>query len=167
VKEAEGPGILTVFLAVAALSGVTVMALHWRHLAAGPPESSIALTATPADREAGHFALCHGPERITCVIDGDTIWYRHQKIRIADINAPEVSEPACDYELQLGEKATQRMRTLLNQGPFSLVPLPGRDADVYGRKLRTITRGGRSLGGVLVAEGLAERWIGYRRDWCR
>ena len=27
-------------------------------------------------------------------------------------------------------------------------------------------RGGESLGGVLVGEGLAERWQGFRGSWC-
>ncbi|MBS0253811.1 MAG: thermonuclease family protein [Proteobacteria bacterium] len=132
-----------------------------------PAPDQIEPKASAADTESGHFALCRGRERITCVVDGDTIWYRREKIRIADINAPEVSDPQCDHELDLGEKATDRLVELLNAGPFSLVPLPDRDADVYGRKLRTIRRGGQSLGAVLVAEGLAERWVGYRRDWCK
>ena len=144
-------------------------ALHWRGwigdlLASTPPQ--IRLMASPADTESGHFALCHGP-RITCVVDGDTIWYKHRKIRLTDINAPEISEPACDYELDLGEKAADRLVVLLNQGPFSLESLPDRDTDKYGRELRKITRGGKSLGEVMVAEGLAERWIGYRRNWCK
>jgi micrococcal nuclease len=41
-----------------------------------------------------------------------------------------------------------------------------RDEDRYGRKLRTIERDGRSLGDVLVAEGLARPWDGARRSWC-
>ncbi len=161
--------VLLVIAGVLALLALMLGALHWRGRMAAmlhPGEAKIVLTQGPQDREYGHFAICHGPGRTTCVIDGDTIWYRAAKIRLADINAPEVSEPTCDAELDLGEKATNRMVELLNQGRFSLVPLPGRDADVYGRKLRTITRGGRSLGGVLVAEGLAERWVGVRRDWC-
>ena len=164
------PGMLALAGAVLALMVVMLLALrgrgwveHWFH----PHPAEVALAAGPADTESARFALCRGPYRVTCVVDGDTIWYRHHKIRLADINAPEVSEPQCDAELDLGEKATDRLIVLLNAGPFSLVPLPDRDEDVYGRKLRTITRGGKSLGGVLVAEGLAERWVGYRRDWCR
>jgi len=55
---------------------------------------------------------------------------------------------------------------LLNAGAFSVVADGKRDVDKYGRKLRDITRGGKSLGSVLVSEGLAERWTGRRRDWC-
>src|SRR5687768_10767713 len=43
-----------------------------------------------ADREAARFGLCGGMGRAggDCVIDGDTFWYRGEKIRIADINTP-------------------------------------------------------------------------------
>jgi endonuclease YncB( thermonuclease family) len=160
--------MLTLALAVLGLMAVMLLALrgrgwvaHWLH----PHPAEVALVAGAGDREQARFALCRGPVRVTCVVDGDTIWYRHQKIRLADINAPEVSEPQCDAELDLGEKATDRLIVLLNPGPFSLVPLPDRDEDVYGRKLRTITRGGKSLGAVLVAEGLAERWVGYLQEY--
>ena len=53
-------------------------------------------------------------------------------------------------------RAKYRMRELLNQGPFVLKTTYGRDEDTYGRKLRTISRDGRSLGDVLVDEGLAD-----------
>ncbi|MGZ3259320.1 MAG: thermonuclease family protein [Croceibacterium sp.] len=41
-----------------------------------------------------------------------------------------------------------------------------RDRDRYGRLLRTVTRGGASVGEELVREGLAEQWKGYRGNWC-
>lgn len=89
------------------------------------------------------------------------------QIRNADINTPELGGAKCDYERQLGQAAKARLRNLLNAGNFTLAPNPdGRDTDKYGRDLRIIKRGGQSLGDILVAEGLAERWQGYRRDWC-
>ncbi len=105
-----------------------------------------------------------GPIRYSCVIDGDTFWLRGEKIRIADINAPEISEPKCSYESELGEKATQRLVELLNAGPFTL-ERADRDTDRYGRQLRVVTREGESLGLTLEKEGLAEHWRGYRRSW--
>lgn len=110
--------------------------------------------------------LCKGWPRVNCVIDGDTIWYRREKIRIADINAPETHDPRCTYEAGLGKRATDRMISLLNAGPFQIVSTGDRDEDVYGRKLRIVERNGYSLGQTLVKEGLAERWQGYRRNWC-
>jgi micrococcal nuclease len=117
------------------------------------------------DTEVAGFGRCSGPGRSTCVVDGDTFWYRNEKIRIADINTPEISEPGCASEAALGEQATDRLMELLNQGPFSLEPVD-RDRDRYGRLLRTVTRQGRSLGDQLIAEGLAEPWRGRRSDWC-
>ena len=98
------------------------------------------------------------------VIDGDTIRYKGETIRVADIDTPEV-RGRCPYEKALAARATQRMRALLLAGPFELEPI-SRDEDRYGRKLRVVTRGGRSLGDQLVAEGLARTWTGRREPWC-
>ena len=99
------------------------------------------------------------------MVDGDTFWLDGTKFRIADINTPEVREPRCAAELELGEKATGRLVVLLNQGGFTLGSVD-RDEDAFGRKLRVVSRCGKSLGEVLVSEGLAERWTGSRRAWC-
>lgn len=100
------------------------------------------------------------------VIDGDTFVARGERIRVADIDTPE-REGRCAYETRLAARATARMRALLAAGPFELHPIAsGRDEDRYGRKLRIVTRGGRSLGDQLVAEGLARTWSGRREPWC-
>lgn len=133
-----------------------------------PPSLAFDLPAprpTAVDREAARFAQCSGAVRRNCVVDGDTFWYRGRKIRIADINTPETSEPKCAREAELGAKATARLTQLLNAGSFTL-EATDRDQDRYGRTLRVVTRGGESLGAALEREGLAERWQGYRKDWC-
>ena len=117
------------------------------------------------DTESARFDACGRGERINCVIDGDTFWYAGEKIRVADINTPEVSDPQCAREAQLGERASARLLALLNQGAFSLETVD-RDRDPYGRLLRTVTRDGASVGAVLVGEGLAEEWQGTRGGWC-
>lgn len=100
------------------------------------------------------------------VIDGDTFDYDGVRIRIADIDTPEVNG-RCAYETDLAARATARLDSLLGEGAFELHPNPdGRDEDPYGRKLRIVTRGGQSLGDVLVAEGLARTWTGRREPWC-
>ena len=114
---------------------------------------------------AASFALCAEGPRTTCVVDGDTFWLNGEKVRIADINAPETHSAGCAEEQALGDKATRRLINLLNAGPFELVT-EGRTTDRYGRALRVIRRGGQSLGGELVREGLAEPWRGRRSDWC-
>ncbi len=131
---------------------------------------SLLLLASPPpavgqDSEQARFALCGSGARVTCVVDGDTFWLDGAKIRLADINTPETSQPGCAAEAELGAAATRRLIQLLNQGAFTLTT-EGRDIDRYGRQLRVATRDGTSLGAVLVAEGLAEPWRGRRSDWC-
>ena len=98
------------------------------------------------------------------VIDGDTFRYAGEKIRIADIDTPEVNG-RCASEKALAARATDRLAVLLAAGPFKLEPVD-RDEDRYGRKLRIVTRGGRSIGDQLVSEGLARTWSGRREPWC-
>lgn len=123
--------------------------------------------AAPAGATSQAFPLCASGPRTTCVVDGDTFWLRGEKIRIADINTPETSQPACPREAALAKAATRALQALLAQGPFTLAPAPdGRDRDRYGRLLRTVTRNGQSLGAQLVKAGLAEPWQGRRGNWC-
>ncbi len=119
----------------------------------------------PALLIAASFALCASGPRNTCVVDGDTFWLDGEKIRIADINAPETHGAQCSSELARGEAAARRLIALLNAGPIAL-EAGSRERDRYGRLLRIVTRGGRSLGQQLVEEGLAEHWHGRRGNWC-
>jgi micrococcal nuclease len=168
VRRGRGraPSPWTPYFIVAPLAVFTAVFL-WD---GGPPGWAIPLDApgeTPIDQVSAQFSRC-GEIRYTCVVDGDTIWYRGNKIRIADINTPELSEPECAREGQLAERATQRLTTLLNQGPFEIRKqgFGAEDADRYGRLLRVLSRDGESLGEVLVREGYAETWKGYRGSWC-
>ena len=44
---------------------------------------------------AATFALCAEGPRTTCVVDGDTFWLNGEKVRLADINAPETHGATC------------------------------------------------------------------------
>jgi len=139
-----------------ALAGLALgLAVIYRPVALGEIAAGVA-EAAPHASEAG------GPP--VRVIDGDTFDYGGQRIRIADIDTPEL-RARCDAELRLARAATERLHGLLAAGPFELKRL-GRDEDRYGRKLRVVIRGGRSIGDMLVAEGLARTWTGRREPWC-
>jgi micrococcal nuclease len=112
---------------------------------------------------SGGESAFSGPVR---VIDGDTFEHGGERIRVADIDTPEL-EGRCAFETELAARATSRLRALLSEGPFELHPIAGRDEDRYERKQRIVTRGGRSLGDRLVAERLARTWTGRREPWCR
>ena len=113
------------------------------------------------------FGLCGSQERVTCVVDGDTIIHQGLRIRLIDFDAPEIDVPKCASEEALGHKARLRLRDLLNAGTVRIVKAGSRDEDRYGRKLRLVTVNGRSVGDILIEEGLAWPWEGRRHDWCR
>lgn len=141
----------------------------------GPsPQSTTAPNARPPQpiKLAGstryeniRFALC-GRRPVTCVVDGDTFWLEGVKIRLADIDTPEVGSPLCEAERMRGLEATTRLLELLNAGPFELRSIEGKRLDRYGRQLRVVERDGYSIGQRLVDEGLAHRWLGYKQSWC-
>lgn len=118
-----------------------------------------------AQRSTEIFSICGDGRRVTCVVDGDTFWFRGAKIRIADIDTPELSPPRCERERQRGMAAKRRLLEILNSGPL-VFRSTARDEDRFGRKLRVVYRGDRSVGDILVAEGLARKWEGSRRGWC-
>ena len=121
--------------------------------------------ALPSERRA-RAAGSEAAAAAIRVIDGDTFDHDGVRIRIADIDTPEL-RGRCTYETELAARARSRLRTLLAAGAVELHPLPnGRDEDRYGRKLRIVTQRGRSVGDVLVAEGLARTWTGRREPWC-
>ncbi|WP_082510062.1 MULTISPECIES: thermonuclease family protein [unclassified Rhizobium] len=132
----------------------------------GPPTLIKASAGDVEARTLQTFRNCAVGSRKACVVDGDTIWMNGQKVRIADIDTPEINEPKCASELALGTRATERLLELINSGPFEVHAWPQRDEDRYGRKLRVLVRNGRSLGNILVSEGLARTWTGRREPWC-
>ncbi|WP_291133477.1 thermonuclease family protein [Erythrobacter sp.] len=160
-------GALTLALGGAAFAAVFLAPGPGGTGAAGAQVAASLPEAARGGAERAVFPICSGSNRVTCVVDGDTIWYRGTKIRIADIDTPETFRPSCERERMIGERATRRLQELLNEGAFTLaLPPSGRETDRYGRALRVVLRGGESLGQRLVREGLAMRWGGPRREWC-
>ncbi|MBY2973110.1 thermonuclease family protein [Rhizobium leguminosarum] len=121
--------------------------------------------AQQPDSASDAFSICGSGQRITCVVDGDTFWFRGEKIRIADIDTPELSPPRCQRERELGLAAKNRLLDILNSGPL-LFKTTAREEDRFGRKLRIVYRDRHSVGDMLVAIGLARKWQGSRRSWC-
>lgn len=123
-------------------------------------------TSSPTtEARSPHFPLC-GRGASDCVLDGDTFQYRGDRIRIADIDAPETHGARCADERALADRATLRLAELLSAGGFTMSAYGSRDRDQYGRALRVVYQGGVSIGARLVSEGLARPWEGRRRGWC-
>lgn len=153
------PGVVPLLMALLVGSGFAVRPAGITDLIALPG------SAGTVGVSGGGFMNCIA-RGDSCVIDGDTIRYNGSRIRIEDIDAPETHEPRCASELALGQRATRRLLDLINAGPFEIVYTGGRNLDRYGRELRRLVRGGKSLGEILVEEGLARRWDGARHPWC-
>ena len=107
---------------------------------------------------AAAIAVCPpSGARHHCVHDGDTVWWQGEKIRIADIDTPELTGK-CEAERRRARAARDRLVQLLNARP---VTIRRTGTDRFGR---TLARLG-NVGEQLIAEGLATRWP-KRRDWC-
>ena len=153
------PLLPLLFIGLIALAAVSIRETDLATFLLEPP-SPIVGTIAPRS-----FGLCGRGVRKTCVVDGDTFWLDGTKIRIADINTPEIGEPQCAEEAALGRSASLRLAELLSGATLNL-RAADRDEDRYGRKLRLVERDGRSVGQVLVSEGLAHEWRGHRESWC-
>lgn len=105
-------------------------------------------------------ALCLSPS----VHDGDTIRCGRERVRIANIDAPELPESPkchdrraayawCDY--RAGAAARDVLAALLARGRVMLVRL---GTDPYGRTLATVSVNGVDAGDYLVSRGLARTW---------
>jgi micrococcal nuclease len=109
------------------------------------------------------MAMCKGFFRVSCVVDGDTIWLEGEKIRIRDLDTPEISKADCPEELRLAADATATLIALLNDNDWT-VERDGQDR--YQRTLARIMINGASVADPMIAAGVAIKWEGKTGKWC-
>ena len=132
------------------------------------PSPSPNLETSP-DTKAGYVAV------ILSVYDGDTftaqvrIWPGHivkDRIRVSNIDAPEI-KGKCASETELAIQARDFARKFLGREALLSISWD-RPRDRYGRILATVANvEGKDLGEALIQSGLARRWAGQRRSWCK
>ena len=104
--------------------------------------------------------LCAAP----AVHDGDSIRCGRERIRIANIDAPELPDSPkchdrrasyawCDYKL--GFAARDALSAFLASGPVKVQRV---GTDAYGRTLAIVMVNGKDAGKYLVQHRLARRW---------
>ena len=123
---------------------------------------SLFIAATPAMA----IGKCGGGKRVTCVVDGDTIWLEGEKFRLQGFDTPETTTNFCggERERRLGDKATARLIQLLDGGEFTF---RRNGEDRYGRTLADFYVDGLEVGDTLISEGLARRWPDGPEFWCQ
>ncbi|EGD58623.1 hypothetical protein Y88_0680 [Novosphingobium nitrogenifigens DSM 19370] len=109
---------------------------------------------------AAALTACPAP----AVHDGDTIRCGEERIRISDIDAPELpSSPKCapdSYrrgwcDFALGRAARNALVAFLGRGPIVVRRI---GVDRYGRTLALVSVNGVDAGEFLVQQHLARRW---------
>ena len=102
------------------------------------------------------------------VVDGDTVRSNGLIFRLVGFNTPESGLNAqCSSERALSERATDRLQQLLASGEPNLKRVacacdPGTEGTRrcnHGRLCGELTVDGRDVGLILIAEGLAERYV--------
>jgi endonuclease YncB( thermonuclease family) len=98
------------------------------------------------------------------VIDGDTLRVGTERLRLINIDAPEMGNgAACDAERQLAEVAKQKMTEIV-AGQQLQIRREGEDR--FGRTLVYVRVRGADVGEMLIRAHVAVRWQGRQHDWC-
>lgn len=118
------------------------------------------------------------------VTDGDTVRVRGDAkgTRLVGFNAPETRNARCARELELGNRATNRLLELVATSNMDIEKVPcackpgteGTNACNYGRSCGILRADGRDVGQILISEGLAVPFVcgttscpRTPRPWCK
>lgn len=102
------------------------------------------------------------------VVDGDTIRVAGERIRIANIDTPEMPPRSrCAAEAILAGRAKSNLEAMVAQAyEAHFIPSLGRERDAYGRLLGRVELDGVDVGRAQLEAGLAQRWMGQHAQWC-
>lgn len=101
------------------------------------------------------------------VIDGDTLAFGRERVRIANLDAPDVGSHAhCALEQRRGEAARAFARSVIRRAAVVQV-VDRQGLDRYGRTLARVMVDDRDFGRVMIAAGHGRPWRGRSSDWCR
>ena len=116
------------------------------------------------------------PAVVDYVLDGDTVAAQVNlapdvgvtvRVRLRNVDTPELSGE-CDDEINMANRARDRVRTLLPRG--TVVELENIKDDKYLGRIdaNVFLSDGRDVGNILVRENLARPYNGGKRaGWCK
>jgi endonuclease YncB( thermonuclease family) len=77
--------------------------------------------SVPALALSADFPICDSGKRVTCVVDGDTVWFEGVKYRFEEIDTPEKGDLAeCMQEGLQAVEATKRLAEILSRHEFTI-----------------------------------------------
>ncbi len=102
--------------------------------------------------------------------DGDTCYVtidgQNEKIRLLELDTPEISKPKCDAELELGLKARDFLNDLIKNAE-TIEFKTDYERDYFGRMLSYLIIDGIDISTLLVKKGLGVVYKkGHKMDWC-
>lgn len=100
------------------------------------------------------------------VIDGDTIDVRGERVRVANLDAPDVGSHAkCALEERRGQAAkAYAIRLVRGAGEVGLADRQG--VDRYGRSLARVTLDRADFAALMIDAGHGRPWRGRSSNWC-
>ncbi|MEM9969504.1 MAG: thermonuclease family protein [Pseudomonadota bacterium] len=96
------------------------------------------------------------------IVDGDTIRWRGERIRILGYDSPEI-RGKCQAEKDAARDATRALERLLGSGPVAVVR---EDIDRWGRTLARVYVAGTDVAALMIESGHGRLWRGRREGWC-
>jgi len=102
--------------------------------------------------------------------DGDTCYVtidgQDTKIRLLELDTPEISKPKCEQELEWGIRARDYVNNLI-QNAQTIEFKTDYEFDYFGRTLSYLIVDGEDVSALLVQNNLGVVWYkGIETDWC-
>ena len=103
--------------------------------------------------------------------DGDTCYVtvdnENTKIRLLELDTPEISKPKCDQELQLGFKARDYLNSLI-MNASSIEFKTDYKKDYFGRILSYLIIDGEDASAKIISNNLGVVYDrNSKQDWCK
>ena len=102
--------------------------------------------------------------------DGDTCYVtykgKNDKVRLLELDTPEISNPKCEQEYALGIDARNFVNNLISEG-VSIKFKTEYNRDFFGRILSYIVVDGENVSKKMVSNGLGVIYDrSNKKDWC-